>query len=272
MKTPRIASLLLPLAVLLINAPSALADGDEAPDTAGPFKPKAYDLSRYSPNFDKKSPFEFDPPPPVTEAPTNNFDGVSLGGYCGSGNTLSVYIIVGKEKKRITVYGDGSPFKKRDESGFRIVSLNRGKSLSTTTVVLEKGGQQGTVSFEKETLASKGGGAQGGQIQMVPDGKGGMVPRPVIPRPTGAPGAQTQAYQPPPVFIPGQSNAGGNPGGQNNQIQAQQAANLNNQQLMNQMVNNPNIPQQPVVNPGQNGGAQPPTPPRRRVVLPTQNP
>ena len=30
---------------------------------------------------------------------------------------MSVYLIVGKEKRRVTVYGDGSPFKKLDNSG-----------------------------------------------------------------------------------------------------------------------------------------------------------
>ena len=96
MKTS-LASLLLPLAVLLSTAPAVFADGEEtAPADAG-FKPKEYPLGRYA-HLDKKSPFEFDPPPPTPPETVNSFEGVSLGGYCGSGNTLTVYLIEGKEK------------------------------------------------------------------------------------------------------------------------------------------------------------------------------
>lgn len=296
MKTiPRLASLLLPLAALLTITPAVLADETD-PATDAPFKPKEYDLSKYSKNFEKKSPFEFDPPAPPPEETVNNFEGISLGGYCGNGNTMSVYLIAGKEKKRVTVYGDGSPLKKLDNSGFRIVSLNRGKSLSTTSVVLEKGGQTKEVKFEKETLMAKGG-AGGQQQQMVigPDGR--PIQRAVVPRPGGGNPMPVQAYQPPAPFIPGQANGqnpningnnggGMNPGGQNNfQAQQQAAINAQQQQQMNQLLNTPNVSQGNIINPqvnqgqvqgqgpggghGPGGGGQ--TPQRRRVVLPTQN-
>src|SRR5688572_11929921 len=58
------------------------------------FAPKEYPLSRYAP-LDKKSPFEFDPPPVKPDETVNPFENVSLAGYAGSGNTLTVYIIVG---------------------------------------------------------------------------------------------------------------------------------------------------------------------------------
>src|SRR5438105_2524918 len=88
MKTiPRPASLLLALTALLATAPALLADETD-PAAEASFKPKEYDLSRYSKNFDKKSPFEFDPPPVETVVTEDIFKDVSLGGYCGSGNTM----------------------------------------------------------------------------------------------------------------------------------------------------------------------------------------
>src|SRR5436190_20666121 len=97
---------------------------------------------------------------------------------------LTVYPLKSKEKKCLTVFGDGSPYKKRDESGFRVVGINRGKSLKTTEIILEKDGRQGTVKFDDDVLHSKGAAPQGG-VQMVRDQNGNMVPRPVIPKPGG---------------------------------------------------------------------------------------
>ncbi len=274
MKTT-LVSLLLPCAALLTVIPRSAADTPDTATEGEGFAPKGHPLSRYS-HLDKKSPFEFDPPPPTREAAVDNFEGVSLGGYCGSGNTLSVYLITGKEKKRITVYGAGSPFKVLDQTGYNIIKLNEGKSLSTTTVLMEKDGQQKEIGFEKETLTAKGGGAGGGQVQMVPGPNGTMVPRPVIPRPSNAP-AQTQAYQAPAPFIVGQSNA---PAAPNPQAGVPQpVGNMSNQQLMNQLIttpnapNVPNVPQfnNPAANPTGQPGGGPPVPQRRRVVLPTDS-
>lgn len=277
--------LLLPCALIAGAVPAVLADGKDAAAAtesaeAGPFAPKQYPAERYA-HLDRKSPFEFDPPPEKPADVVNNFDGVSLGGYCGTGKTMTVYLIEGKEKKRVTVYGDGSPYKKRDESGYRIISLNKGKSLSSTTVLLEKGGQQAEVKFEKETLTAKAGGAPaGGQVRMVPGPDGKMVPQPVIPRPGGMTGQPQASYQAPPPFIPGQGAAGGagnNPGNpqNNNPVLAnglntavpQPNGTMTNQQLVNQLVNTPGVAPSVV----QPGGA-PPQPSRRRVVLPTQQP
>ena len=286
MKTiPRLASMLLPLAVLA-SAPVLRAEETDQP-TDAPFKPKEFDLSRYARNFEKKSPFEFDPPPPPPAEQKNSFEGVSLGGYCGNGNTLTVYLIVGKEKKRITVYGDASPYKKLDKSGFRVIRINRGASLSSTSVVLEKDGQEGEVEFDKETLTAKGTGAGGTQIIMGPDGK--PIQRPAIPRPGGMAGGPPQPYQAPAPFIVGQGNnpamqnTGVNPNG-GIPVPGQPQNNLNfqtpgqplspQQQQVNQLLNGTNVPAVPnVVNPvpGQPNGASP-VGSRRRVVLPTQGP
>ena len=289
MKTHRLVFPLLTLAASVVFTTPLFADGTEAAAEPG-FAPKEFALSRYA-ELDKKSPFEFDPPPVKSESGPDPFADVSLAGYCGSGNTLTVYIIGGgKERKRMTVYGDGSPYKKRDESGYRVIGINRGKSLKTTTVTLEKDGVQKELSFDEETLRPKGGGAApGGGVQMIqgPDGK--MVPRLVVPRPSNMPiGQNQQVYQAPAPFIPGQTGnqqQGIQPGLNNAQIQAQQAGNMNNQQLLNQLVgpngqpatSNPNagLPVAGGTLPGTltPGGNQPRgsggPPQRRRVVLPT---
>lgn len=274
--------ILLPGAFILCAAPAVLADGkDTAPAESAPFAPKQYPAERYA-HLDRKSPFEFDPPPQKPADVVNSFEGVSLAGYCGSGKTLTVYLIEGKEKKRVTVYGDGSSYRKRDESGYRIISLNKGKSLSSTTVLLEKGGQQAEVKFEKETLTAKPGGAGGGgQVRMVPGPNGTMVPQPAVPRP-----GQQQAYQAPAPFIPGQrpgggGGAGNNPGNPqtNNPVPANPGnqgvpppnGTTNNQQLVNELVNPPQAGPAAGQRGGQSGGS-PPAPTRRRVVLPTQQP
>ena len=220
----------------------------------------------------------------------NPFEGVTLAGYAGSGNKLTVYLIGGgKEKQRLTVYGDGSPFKKRDKSGYRVIALNPGKTLKKTSVMLEKDGVQGQVFFAAETLKPKASGPLPGQgVQMVPGPNGQMVPRQIVPRPAGAAGGQNQqTYQAPAPFIPGQ---GGNQQLQQQQQQQQlnqaainmntahqpQTGTMNNQQLINNLVgpNGQPVGGAPnVVQPQVQGGDQPRVtvpPPRRRVVLPTQ--
>jgi len=297
MKTPLIASLLIPALAFITGVRPAMAEikpgaekaaeAENAPEAG--FAPKEYSLSRYD-HLNKKSPFEFDPQKPVENTAADPFEGVSLAGYVGSGQTMTVYLLTGKEKKRETVYGDGSPYKKRDKSGFRVVGIKRGKTLKTTAVIMEKDGQQKEIMFEEDALRPKGG-APGPGVQMVPGPNGTMVPRPVIPRPGGGGAPQnTGGYQAPQAFVPGQTP---NPQQQNVN---QGMVNVNNglpqgvsqnpppvvpgqqnqaaQQQINSILGNPNVaqPAQTAV-PQQPGGPNsrgngPPT--RRRVVLPTQ--
>lgn len=277
MKTRSIALLLL-----LAGAAPAMADKTTpAAADEGVFAPKENPLSRYE-TLRKKSPFEFDPPKIVEPEVINPFEGISLAGYCGNGDTLTVYLLEGKEKKRITVFGDGSPFKKRDSSGFRVIGINRGKSLKTTEIILEKDGRQGPVKFDEDALRSKAP-AGGPGVQMVRDQNGNMVPRQVIPKPGGA-AAQQTPYQAPQPFIPGQNtpppqqppqpNQPNNGAGNN---AALPAGSVSNQQLMNHLMG-PNGQPAPTTAAPAAGGAQPqnnggtavPPPSRRRVVLPTQ--
>jgi hypothetical protein len=281
---PAASLLLLPLA-LLLPLSTLRADTQDAPESS--IAPKARPLSNYS-HLDKKSPFEFEPAKEEQIAAADPFEGVSLAGYCGSGNTMTVYLIAGKEKKRISVFGDGSPYKKRDTSGYRVIGIKRGKSLKTTFVTLEKDGVQKDVGFEEDTLRPKGGAGPvpgGQQPGQGPPGQEGR-PRPIIPRPGGVNPAMQQPYQAPQAFIPGQGNNNltlPQQGQVNlNNPAAQAQANLANQQLMNQLTGaNPQMQTPQPVIPGQpqpqtgvmtGGGGQPqrPGPPsRRRVVLPT---
>lgn len=291
MKTNRLIYSLLTLAGSVVFTAPAFAETKEAEPESGLAR-KEFPLSRYA-HLDKKSPFEFDPPPPKTESGPDVFEGVSLAGYCGSGKSLTVYIFEGvKEKKRVTVYGDASPFKKRDTSGFRILALNAGKTLKKTTVTLERGGVQKEIKFDDETLLSKGSALGGKNIQMVPGPNGTMVPRTIVPRPSNAPGGQNQqAYQAPAPFVMGQAGGGqqqqqGNQvGGNGNGLQLQNAQgqpaalNMSNQQLLNHLTGPNGQPQQQTPNvvipqvtntPGMEQPRVSIPPQRRRVVLPTQ--
>ena len=286
MKTKPAASLLiLPCMALFSFASSAAADTTtDAPEEPA-FAPKGFPLSRYD-HLDKKSPFEFEPAKEATVVAEDPFKDISLAGYCGSGNTMTVYLISGKEKKRISVYGDGSAAKKRDQSGYRVIGIKRGRTLKTTAITLEKDGVTKDVMFEEETLRPKGGAAPGQQPaqQMVPGPNGQMVPRPVIPRPGGAMGQPQQPYQAPQAFIPGQNNPAQPQVGvpqvpQPGAVAGQNIGNMTNQQLVNHLVGPGG---QPPVTPGVvqpqatqvTGGGEHQRPPgqpsRRRVVLPTQ--
>jgi|GEM_PF-6454321 len=280
MKTKLTASLLFPCAALLLAPFSVYADTVETDAPA--FAPKQKPLSDYA-SLDKKSPFEFDPVKTADVVAEDPFKDISLAGFCGSGNTMTVYLLMsGKEKKRITVFGDGSVYKKRDESGYRVIGLNRGKSLKTTSVTLEKDGVQKEVTFEDDTLIAKGGGGPGHpqQTPMVPGPDGKMVPRPIIPRPGGNVNQPQQQYQAPQAFIPGQSN---NPQPQQasqpgvNALAGQNVGNMSNQQLVNHLTGpggqqpvNPPAVAQPQTGAAPGGGDQQRGPSRRRVVLPTQ--
>jgi hypothetical protein len=238
------------------------AENTPASREEGVFSPKEKPLTAYD-TLRKKSPFEFDPPKPPVVDDVNPFDGISLAGYCGNGNTLTVYLLEGKEKKRITVFGDGSPFKKRDSSGFRVIGINRGKSLKTTEIILEKDGRQGPVKFDEDALRSNAA-PGGGPVMKGPDGK--PIPRPPIPKPAGAPAQQGGGYQAPAPYIPGVSNAPQTP------APGAAAGNGVAQPVENFQV----LPgQKPVtVNPAFPNGKPAPgaavPKPARRVVLPTQ--
>ena len=185
------------------------------------FPPREHGMSRYE-NLREKSPFEFKleaPPPPVAPNP---FEGMVLAGYVGSSKNLTVYLVNTKANgERLSVYSDASPRKKQDKSGIRIVSLNRGRTLKTTTVTLEKDGQTGEVSFDDKALSNmKGGAAGGAQPGQVPGQPGQRPPGfPGMMRPPGAPvpgqAAPQQPYQAPQAFVPGQNPAAGGvqPGG-----------------------------------------------------------
>jgi hypothetical protein len=288
MKT-KLTPLLLSAALLTAAAGRVFAD-ETAPDPAAaaeegytPYAPKQYDLSRYE-HMKKKSPFEFEAPKPDEVVAVDPFEGVSLAGYAGSGKKMSVYLLIGKEKKRVTVWGDASPMKKSDDSGFRIVGLNKGKSLASSEVILEKDGVQKGIKFEEDTLKNAkggvgGGGAPGqGGVQMMPDGKGGMIPRPVIPRPGGVQGntGGNAGFSPPAPFIPGQTPA---PATNNPAMNNNGNANPLNVQPTNpqQGINNLTVPQLnvpqtsvPGTPPGGGDGRSGNGSGRRRVVLPTQ--
>ncbi len=290
MKTKAIALLLPAFVLLSASAPRALAESKAGTHTNadGTFVPKEKALSDYD-KLRAKSPFEFDPPKVKTEEVINPFEGYSLAGYCGKGDTLMVTLLAGKEKKRIVVYGDGSPYKPRDESGFRVIGINRHQALRDTEVILEKDGQQGTVKFEEDTLRSKG--PAQGQGGMIPGPNGQLVPRQGggVPRPTGvpAPGGQNN-YQAPAPFIPGQNvqpqmQPQLQPGMQNGAVTANPAiptSAMNNDQLLNHVMNGTPAPVTNNAllrqnnNQGGNGGnggngGERPGGGRRKVVLPT---
>jgi hypothetical protein len=212
MKTcPAVSLLFFTFAVSAFAAEKSPASRDEI------FSPKEKPIATYD-KLRTKSPFEFDPPKPPAVTEDNPFEGISLAGYCGSGDTLTVYLLSGKEKKRITVFGDASPNKKRDDSGFHVVGIERGKSLKNTKVILERNGQKGTVSFDEDTLHSKPPVKKGPVIRdqngnvinpVPPPANGGTVPPPgsnnhagpgsqlILPGMTTQPGTQPAGTPPP---------------------------------------------------------------------------
>ena len=259
-------------------------------------------MSRYE-NLREKSPFEFKleaPPPPVAPNP---FEGMMLAGYVGSSKNLTVYLVNTKANgERVTVYGDTSPRKKQDKSGIRVVSLNRGRTLKTTTVTLEKDGQTGEVGFDEKALSNMKGGAAGGAQPGQAPGQPGQRPPgfPGMMRPPGtpAPGQATpqQPYQAPQAFVPNQNPAAAQQvqgaAVQTQVVNGQQVPLNNNAAMVNFLAGGqgavpanlqptvtvqPQVPQnvpqinvQPMPQPTpQPGGGTPQAPPRRRVVLPS---
>lgn len=253
----------------------------EAPPSDS-FAPVEYPIDRYQ-KLRGKSPFEFElAKPPVGET-VDPFAEFVLAGFAGSASKPTVYLLNTKTQERITVLSDisGRP----NKSGFHILSVNRGRTLSSTTVQLEKDGQQGKLAFDSKALYSMTGGAAGGGARPGQPNQPGKA----VVRPGGVPGQPArpaQAYQAPQAFIPGQANrpagqfpAAGQPGAAPQPVQlgmqpgaAVPAAGVNPQQQVNTMLNaNPGQPQ-PAVMPAAGGGRpiNPSNPqPRRRVVLPT---
>jgi hypothetical protein len=190
----------------------------EAPDreaeaTGDSFIPKEHTIDRYQ-KLRGKSPFEFELAKPKEADPTNPFADLVLAGFAGNAGNPTVYLLNSKTQERITVYGEANP--RPNQSGFKVIRVDRGKSFASTTATLEKDGVQETLKFDTKALYSMtggagGGGAAAGGRPAVPGQPGppGQGPRPTIP----GQARPQQMYQAPQAFIPGQ--AGRNtPGGQ----------------------------------------------------------
>ncbi|MES2705389.1 MAG: hypothetical protein V4726_02190 [Verrucomicrobiota bacterium] len=240
-----------------------------------------YPSSRYD-KIRVKSPFEFELAKPKLEEAIDPFLDLVLAGYAGSANRVTVYLANTKTQERMTILGNDD----QNKTGFRLISVNRGTSLRTTTATLEKGGVTKELSFDTKALSSmvaSGGSSAAGAAAGGARGPGNPGGQPIlpgqVPRPGGVPnaGARPVPYVAPTAFIPGQNNnAGGNaqangnpaPGGVN---LAGSMLNNNNGQIAPGQVQ----PQPAVIIPqangtGGNANNQPNNQPRRRVVLPTQ--
>jgi hypothetical protein len=244
------------------------------------FAPVEYPIDRYQ-KLRGKSPFEFElAKPPVGET-VDPFAEYVLAGFAGSAGQPTVYLLNTKTQERITVLSDSSG--RPNKSGFHIISVDRGRTLSSTTVQLEKDGQQGKLAFDSKALYSMTGGASGGGAR---PGQPNQPGQPVV-RPGGVPGRVAPAYQAPQAFIPGQANrpagqfpvaTAGQPGVAPQPVaQGMQpgAVPANPQQQVKLLLNNPAAPNpapQPNVVPVPGGAPdinQSNPQPRRRVVLPT---
>ena len=275
---------------LFVATLGALQAQDTPPATeailSDSFAPVEYPIDRYQ-KLRGKSPFEFELAKPPVDQTVDPFAEYVLAGFAGSASQPTVYLLNTKTQERITVLSDSSG--RPNKSGFHIISVNRGRTLSSTTVQLEKDGRQGKLAFDSKALYSMTGGAAGGGAR---PGQPNQPGQPVV-RPGGVPGQAArpaQAYQAPQAFIPGQGNrpagqfpatAAGQPGVAPQQVQlgmqpgAVPAAGVNPQQQVNTMLNNPAVPTAaPQLNvmpaPGGAPGTNQSNPqPRRRVVLPT---
>lgn len=270
-----------------------LAAQDVPPETAPAdesFSPKEYGADRYQ-KIRGKSPFEFELAQPKTSETVDPFADFVLAGFAGSASRPTVYLLNTKTQERLTVLTDGAG--KKNESGFRIISVNRGRTLTTTTAKIEKDGQQKDLAFDSKALSSMSGGAGGGgAIAGARPGPPGQPGVPGLPPQGGAArplNGQAPAQRPPVqpfatpqanINFPNQANRNAA------QAQAQQAqagglqpANAgaagggDAQQQLNTLLNNNNqgIPQPtaaPIQAPPNSGNP----PPRRRVVLPTPAP
>jgi hypothetical protein len=255
----------------------------EPPSTADSdaYTPPEFPIDRYE-KLRGKSPFEFELAKPVAQAAVDPFADLVLAGYAGSASQPTVYVVNTKTQERLTILPQGGP--KKDTSGFKVLSINRGRNLATTTVKIEKDGVQKELSFDPKTLSSMTAGATGGQPGGAPGARPGMPGQPGQPmvRPTMIPGqpGQPPRFQAPQAFIPGQSNrnmiqsganvAGMNGGGQ--VVNVAPATSTDAQAQLNVLLkasNTPGADTPPAApTPGSQAGQAATPPPRRRVVLP----
>jgi hypothetical protein len=263
--------------------PAAEASGET-------FTPLEYGMERYQ-KLRGKSPFEFELAKPPVEPAADPFADLILASYGGYANNASVTLLNTKTQERISVFAQGTG--RKNENGYQILSVNKGRTLSNTTVTVEKDGQKKELGFDTKLLysmvggAGGGGGAAAGGRPAVPGQPNNGQPngQPVI-RPAGMPAQAARPYQAPqPVNITrgGQSNrnVGNQPGmaGQANfgapqpGVPASPGGATEAQQQLNAMLANPaaqpNVvptPTVPAANPGNNAAQNPP---RRRVVLPS---
>ena len=284
----------LPLALVAAQPPRPSPSEPATPEVAevadtppsepaeeGSFAPAAYSIDRYQ-KMRGKSPFEFELAKPPAQETADPFADLVLAGFAGSGSRVTVYLVNSKTQERLTVLATGS--EKENKTGYHVLKVNRGRTLSTTTALVEKDGNQKELSFDPKALSSMSGGAGGGAMAggaVAPGGKPGQPgARPGVP---GQPGARpAQAYQAPQAFIPGQAgraaaqpapvanavNLPSQPGAQPGNPQQQVNALVNgNPGQVAPAVNPAAVPATPM-QPAANGGPQP----RRRVVLPNPSP
>ncbi len=290
--------------VLAQDVPAPADTAAPAAEVAPPvdFTPQEYGIERYE-LISQKSPFEFELPVEELPPEPNPFEGISLTGYTGKDDKMTVFLFNAATGQKLTVYGEASPRKVKDESGMTIVSLNRTKNRMTTTVTLRKGSREEAIGFDVKALsmARASGGAAGGGGSGIPRQQAGIPGQPPLPQAQPQLGQRPpQAYRPPQAVVPssgrggqggqagggnngGQFNAGGqgaggNIGGQvNANIPQPGGGNLGN----GNGQSNLGIPNNPAGNGinditggNTNVGGLPsgPTPTRRRVVLPTAAP
>lgn len=249
----------------------AAASGETAADSEAYTE---YPSSRYD-KIRVKSPFEFELAKPKAEEAVDPFQDLVLAGYAGSANRVTVYLANTKTQERMTIPGSSE----HNDTGFKVISVNRGTMLKNTTVTLEKSGITKNLSFDSKALSSmvaSGGGGTAPGAQGRPGGIPGA--QPVLPGGARPPGAAGNApvrpaapYVAPQAYVPGRNtnnNAGAN-GAPQLGLPNGNPAPAGNVNLAGSMVGNTNGQ----IAPGQVQTGQPPAPavnqPRRRVVLPT---
>ena len=276
-----------PAAPPLEPAPAEPAAAEPAQEG---FAPTEYPKDRYE-KMAIRSPFDFElaKPPPVDTV--NPFADFVLAGFAGSANRPTVYLTNSKTQERITILSEGNG--RKNENGFKIIKIDRGRTLSSTTATVEKDGVQEVLKFDTKILYTMTGGAGGGGGAPAQVGRSpipgqppvpGQVPRPVGPVGPGQPARPVQAYVAPQAFIPNQGGGGGGRGMQQQGGGAQaalsvpanygQGANAAQASLNALLANSTNGQIQPTVVPAQPAvpvpnQANPPQPNRRRVVLPS---
>jgi hypothetical protein len=272
-------ALLFPAAASLSLAqetpPPPPAAGADAGASGDPEAYTEYPASRYD-KIRVKSPFEFELAKPKEDEKVDPFQDLVLAGYAGSANRVTVYLANTKTQERMTIPGSSD----HNDTGFKVISVNRGTMLKNTTVTLEKSGITKNLSFDSKALSNMvASGGAGGAAPGVP----GRPGQPVLPggaRPPGAaPGvvgarpAAAAPYVAPQAYVPGRNGNNNNAAGNNGALQVGlpngNPAPAGNVNLAGSMVGNTNGQ----IAPGQVQTGQPApatvNQPRRRVVLPT---